>query len=109
MHALARRHYRLGGAPAISAVGRAMYFPESIDPNTCGVDDAAGLDAVDLTGEGVFTNQASNFAAHIKQIGSTAIVHQQSATCRRCARQRQRQTCIVELGIPIFDAALETL
>ena len=109
VHALTGCHHWFGGPPAIGTIGGAVFLAQLIDPNPGGVDDAARLDAVGLAAERVLTDQSGDFALLVKQIKRAAVVHQQRATRRRRAAQRQCQACVVELAVPVLDAALEPL
>ena len=102
---LAGRHHRLNRPPD----GVAVLLPQPIDPDAGGVDHAMRPQLEGLAGFAVLASQARHLAVLVKQAGRGAVVHHQGALGRRGPGQRQREPGVVELSIPVLDAAFEPL
>ena len=86
-----------------------ILLTEQIDPRASGIDHALGANGEGLARLCIAADHTSNAISFVHQLFSGAVIDQQSAFGCRRAGQRQRQTRIVKLTVPVFDAALEPL
>ena len=105
VHTLAGCDDRPANAPA----GLAVLAAQGIDPDTGGVDHARCVNLYLPTGFSVAALHAGNPAGFVNQSAGFAIINQQRTAGGRRARQHQRQTRIVKLAVPVFDAAAQVL
>ena len=105
VHALTGCHDRLDRA----ARSLAILLAQGIHPDACRIDDTTRAQSVEDSGLGVFAHHAADTAIFMQQLACSTVVHQQRAMKGRRAGQRQGQTRIIKLAIPILDAALESL
>ena len=87
--------------------GASVVLAQRIDPDAGGVDDAAGLDADFAPGFHVARHQPHGAARVVQHVHRFTVVDQQRAVRRRRAGNGQRQAGVVELAVPVFDAALQ--
>ena len=101
VHALARRHHR----GARRCIGLAVHVAHRVHPHAGGVDHAARAQREGFAAFGVLRVQAAHLAVFAQQPGDGDMVQHQRAALRRGARQQQRQPRVVELPVPVLDAA----
>ena len=105
MHALARRHH----GPGLAPIGLRIHAAQGVDPDPGGVDDAARAQLPGLAGLRIAALQAAHACGLVLQGRDRAVVEQQSAFPRRAARQHQGKAGVVELAVPVLDAAAQVL
>ena len=85
--------------------GIAVHVADVIDPDAGGIDDALGGDAQLGAADRVARVDADDLAAFAHQRRHRAMVEHDRALAGRGARERDRQPRIVELPVPVLDAA----
>ncbi len=105
VHALAGRD----DGPRGPAEGFGVLAAQAVHPDPRGIDDAARPQGVWGAGFGVLAAQARDLAVLVDELARRAVVDEQRAAQRRGARERQGEPCVVELAVPILDAALQAI
>ncbi len=105
VHALARRHHRrLRWGIAV-----AIHVTHRVHPDTRGIDHAACAQLDVLAAFGVARAHAAHLAALAQQAGYCDVVQHHRAAHDGGAREQHRQPRIVELPVPVLDAADQAL
>ncbi len=105
VHALARRHHRLGRR----SIRIAVHVAHGIHPHARGIHHAARAQLEAFPAFGVTRLQAAHLAAFAIKAGHGDVVQHQRTAPQCGARQQQGQPRIVELPVPVLHTADQAL
>ena len=109
VHALAWGDHGLDGRVATCGCGLAVTLAQGVNPDAGGVDNAARFNGIAGAGLRIGAFEPGNLPLFIEKLLGAAVINEQGAVLGCGATDGQRQTGVVKLAVPIFDAAAQAL